>query len=62
MSDKIEISKEYFLKHIIEKLKAIDKRLCEVDTVLYEKEEMRDEWQKIRKSNLEIEELIDSLE
>lgn len=59
---KIEISKKYFLKHIVEKLKAIDKKLCEVDTILYEKEDMHDEWQKIRDSNLELEELIEALE
>jgi hypothetical protein len=62
MSNKIEMSKEYFLKHIVEKLKIIDEKLCEVDTILYEKEDMYEEWQKIRDFNLEIEELIKALE
>jgi len=62
MSNKIEISQEYFLKHIVERLKSIDKILCEVDTVLYDKEDMQMEWQQIRQIHLEIEELIEALE
>ncbi len=58
----IKISNEYFLKHLIEKLKQINKNLNEVDAVLYENDELINEWQKVRDSNLELDELIDAIE
>ena len=61
MSDKIEISKEYFVKHLVEVLESVSKRLSKVDDVLYEREDLTDEWVNVRESKLEIEEIVDAL-
>ena len=66
MSDKIEITREFFIKILVEKLTEINKNLCEVDEILYNEThnncgELFDEWQKVREATLEIEELIDAL-
>ena len=58
----MHISEEYFIKMLLDKLKVINKRLCDVDNVLYDKEEFFDEWYNVRESNLEIDELIDGIE
>jgi len=66
MSDKIEITREFFVKILVEKLTNINENLCEVDEILYNEThnnsgDLFDEWQKIREATLEIEELIDAL-
>jgi len=66
MSDKIEISKGFFVKILVEKLTEINKNLCDVDEILYAEthnndSELFDEWQKVREATLEIEDLIDAL-
>lgn len=66
MSDKIEITKDFFVKIFVEKLTKINENLCEVDEILYNEThnnggELFDEWQKVREATLEIEELIDAL-
>ena len=66
MSDKIEITKDFFVKILVEKLTKINENLCEVDEILYNEtndngSDFFDEWQKVREATLEIEELIDAL-
>ena len=59
MSDKIEITKDFFVKILVEKLTKINENLCEVDEILYNEThnnggELFDEWQKVREATLEI--------
>lgn len=66
MSDKIEITREFFIKILVEKLTEINKNLCEVDEILYNEtndngSDLFDEWQKVREATLDIEDLIDAL-
>lgn len=62
MSNKIEISKEYFLKHLVERLRVMYESLGEVDEALHGNDEFKDEWIKVRETILEIDELIDALD
>ena len=66
MSDKIEITKDFFVKILVEKLTKINENLCEVDEILYNEtndngSDLFDEWQKVREATLDIEDLIDAL-
>lgn len=57
----INISQRYFIKHFVERLREINKKLNEVDNVLISKEDLNLEWTKVREVNLEIDEFIDAL-
>ena len=58
----IEVSQEYFIKHLLERLKAINENLTIVDDGLYNNGLFHDEWQKIRDSNLELDDIINAID
>ena len=64
---KIEVSQDWVIKILLEKLKSIDSKLIKADEITYSKKELSEDeihnvWNEIRDSNLEIEELIGALE
>ena len=58
----INISQEYFIKHLIKELKKVNKELIDLDNRFYGQDDFNEEWNKIRKSNLKIGDIIDALE
>ena len=63
---KIEVSQDWVIKILLEKLKSIDSKLIKADEITYSKKELSEDeihnvWNEIRDSNLEIEELIGAL-
>jgi len=60
--NKIEISQEYFIKHLHGELSKINKVLTEVDGVVYDNPKLFNEWQKIRDVNLKLDEIIKAIE
>lgn len=61
MSNKIEISQEFFKKVLLEKLRLIDEKLSRADNAVYSNDELHDVWHDIRQSNLIVDEIIDAL-
>ena len=57
----MEISTKYFLDHLVERLKHVDKLLCSVDDVLYDADGFDAEHDKVRECTLIIEDLISAI-
>jgi len=57
----ISVSQKYFLNHLIERMEKIRDTILEVDGVLYNNIDFNNEWNKIRKSYLELDELINAI-
>ena len=57
----IKVSQEYFIKHLVDELKKVRESIIEVDNVLYDKDDPT-EWQKIRDSQLKLDDLIKAIE
>ena len=62
MQGKIEVSTEFLVNILIEKLKKVNKNVSKVDEKLYENEQLYNEWELLREATLILDDLISGLE
>ena len=61
MSIKIEISQEYFIKHLHKELEVLYEKVAMVDDSLYSNDKEQKNWQIIRDVLLKLDELKDAI-